>query len=223
MNKTIYCTLDTETVGGSTNPNGTYNFGAVFHDREGNILATTNLLAMEHYDRIRNDDYAKKNFPLYVERLEKGEITAVATEEEAYEIIRNLCKFYNVKYVMAYNTSFDFEKTICCKLVDEFEFIDIYLMALQTITHLKKYASFCRENGFKSSSGKSCATSAESVYAFITNNPNYEEEHTALADALIEKDIFLRCLKMHKRFTKNTHQWNVKGKEANKCFPKWVE
>ena len=223
MNKTIYCTIDTETVGGSSFPNGTYNFGAVFHDREGNILATTNLLAMEHYDRIRNDDYAKKNFSLYAERLEKGEITAVATEEEAYEIIRSLCKFYGVKYVMAYNTSFDFEKTICCKLVDEFEFIDIYLMALQTITHLKKYAKFCRENGFRSGSGKSCATSAESVYAFITNNPNYEEEHTALADALIEKDIFLRCLKMHKKFTKNTHQWNAKGKEANKCFPKWAE
>ena len=64
---------------------------------------------------------------------------------------------------------------------------------------------------------------AESVYAFITNNPNYEEEHTALADALIEKDIFLRCLKMHKKFTKNTHQWNAKGKDGNKCFPKWAE
>ena len=75
------------------------------------------------------------------------------------------------------------------------------------------------ENGLKSSTGKSCATSAESVYAFITNNADYVEEHTALSDAMIEKDIFVRCYKMHKKFTKNMHQWNCKGKNANKCFP----
>ena len=223
MNKTIYCTLDTETVGGATNPTGTYNFGCTIHDREGNILATTSLLAMEHYEEIRNDDYAKKNFHIYAERLAKGEMSAVATEEEALSIIANLCRFYGVKYVMAYNSSFDFTKTICSELLNEFEFIDIYLMALQTITHQKGYATFCRENDFKSSSGKSCATSAESVYAYITNNPDYIEEHTALNDALIEMEIFVKCLKMHKKFSKNIHQWDAKGKEYNKCFPKWAE
>ena len=223
MNKTIYCTLDTETIGGASFPNGTYNFGAIIHDREGNIFASLSLLVMEHFDKIRDDDYAKKNFPLYIERLEQGEITSVATEEEAYSVLYNLCKFYNVKYIMAYNTGFDLVKTICCRLVDEFEFIDLYLMALQTITHQKSYARFCVENGYKSRSGKSCATSAESVYAFISDNPNYKEEHTALSDALIEMEIFIRCLKTHKKFTKNIHQWDAQGKEYNKCFPKWAE
>ena len=94
-------------------------------------------------------------------------------------------------------------------------------MALQTICHQKGYARFCRENGFKSRSGKSCATSAESVYAFITNNPEYKEEHTALSDALIEMEIFVKCYSLHKKFTKNVHQFDAKGKEYNKCFPKW--
>ena len=106
MNKTIYCTLDTETVGGASKPTGTYNFGCVIHDREGNILATCSLLAMEHFDKIRDDDYAKKNFSIYEERIRTGEMSAVATEEEALCIIRNLCRFYNVKYVMAYNSGF---------------------------------------------------------------------------------------------------------------------
>ena len=153
MNKTIYCTLDTETVGGIDHPKGFYNIGCAIHDKDGNILATTSLLVMEFFDEIRNDDYAKKNFPIYAERLAKGEMTAVATEAEALSIVRNLCKFYGVKYVMAYNSAFDFTKTICGNLLDEFEFIDIYLMALQTITHQKGYAKFCREHGFKSSSG----------------------------------------------------------------------
>lgn len=223
MNKNIYCTLDTETVGGAAHPTGTYNFGGTIHDKQGNIFATFSILVMEHFEEIRNDDYAKRNFPVYVERLNRGEMTAVATEEEALSIIRNLCHFYGVKYVMAYNSGFDFCKTICRELLTEFEFIDLYLMALQTITHQKKYAKFCRENGFKSGSGKSCATSAESVFAYITNNPDHIEEHTAFSDALEEMQIFLACDRLHKRYTKNAHQYDCKGKEFNKCFPKWVE
>ena len=47
MNKTIYCTLDTETVGGIDHPKGFYNIGCAIHDKDGNILATTSLLVME--------------------------------------------------------------------------------------------------------------------------------------------------------------------------------
>ena len=223
MNKIIYCTLDTETVGGASNPTGMYNLGCVIHDREGNIFATTSLLVMEHYDEIRYDDYAKKNFPIYAERLARGEMSAVATEMEALSVVRNLCKFYGVRYVMAYNSAFDLTKTVCKELANEFEFIDIYLMALQTITHKKSFAKFCHENGFCSSSKKSCSTTAQTVYGYITDNADYIEEHTALSDALIEMEIFLACLKMHKKFHKNIHQWDAKGREYNKCFPKWVD
>nr|DAE79749.1 MAG TPA: DNA polymerase III subunit alpha editing Proofreading Exonuclease Polymerase.7A [Caudoviricetes sp.] len=217
MRKTIYCTLDTETVGGASNPTGMYNLGCVIHDKDGNIFATTSMLVMEHYDKIRNDDYAKKNFPIYEERLCKGEMTAIASEAQAVEVVRSLCKMYNVKYVMAYNSSFDFTKTVCRELLVDFEFIDIYLMALQTITHLKKYAKFCRENELYSRSGKTCSTSAESVYAFITDNADYAEEHTALSDAMIEMEIFKRCYAMHKKYTKNCHQYECK---KGKCFPR---
>lgn len=217
MRKTIYCTLDTETVGGASNPTGMYNLGCVIHDKDGNIFATTSMLVMEHYDKIRNDDYAKKNFPIYEERLCRGEMTAIASETQAVEVVRSLCKMYNVKYVMAYNSSFDFTKTVCRELLVDFEFIDIYLMALQTITHLKKYAKFCRENELYSRSGKTCSTSAESVYAFITDNADYSEEHTALSDAMIEMEIFKRCYAMHKKYTKNCHQYECK---KGKCFPR---
>ena len=197
--KNIYCTLDTETVGGASAPTGMYNLGCTIHDRQGKIFATCSLLVMEHYDEIREDDYAKKNFHLYESRLASGEISAVATEEEALSVVRNLCHFYGVKYVMAYNSDFDFCKTIC---------------------HKKSFANFCRENGMKSKSGKTCSTSAETVFAYITNNADYIEEHTALADALIEMEIFLACVKMKKKYIKNVHQWDYKG-EVKKCFPKF--
>lgn len=219
MRKTIYCTLDTETVGGAANPKGIYNLGCVIHDKDGNVFATASMLVMEHYNNIKKDSYAKKNFHIYEERLNNGTMSAVATERDAVEVVRNLCKSYNVKYVQAYNSAFDFKKTICRELLNDFEFIDIYLMALQTITHLKGYRKFCVANGFKSGSGKTCATTAESVYAFITDNAEYTEEHTALSDAMIEKDIFVRCYKMHKKFTKNAHQWDCRSRDFNKCYP----
>lgn len=221
MHKTMYCTLDTETVGGATNPTGMYNLGGIIHDRHGNIYATFSYLIAEKFDEIRNDDYAKKNFPLYLEKIAKGGTTMVDTEETAVRAVADLLHFYGVRYVMAYNSAFDFTKTPCRALLDEFEFIDIYLMAVQTITPLKKYATFCRENNLRARSGKSVATTAEAMYAFITNNPDYQEEHTAFEDSKIEMAIFLRALATHKKFTKNVHQWDAPF--DTKYFPKWAE
>lgn len=223
MKKNMYCTLDCETVGGCYTPKGMYNLGAVIHDKDGNIFATTSLLIMEHYDKIRHDDYAKNNFHLYEERLKSGEMSGVATESEAVSIVRNLCNMYSVRYIMAYNTEFDLTKTVCRELVDndDFEFIDLYLMAMQTVVKQRKYANFCLENGFRSRSGKSVATTAESVYAFFVDDPYFEEEHTALNDALIEMEIFRRCYKMHKKFTKNAHRKDTEYKYNG--FPKWDE
>lgn len=220
MRKNIYCTLDTETFGGAVNPKGIYHLAGIIHDRQGNILAVFNYLISEHYEEINKDEYAKKNFYKYLEMINNGTITMISTEAEAVKAVNELCNFYNVKYMMAYNSSFDFCKTMCKELIIKREFIDIYLMTLQTITHIKKYAKFCRENNLKSSSGKSVATSAESVYAYLTNNPNYSEEHTAMEDSKIEMNIFIACDKYHKKYNKNLHAFD---KEAhNKSFPKWV-
>ena len=219
MAKMKYCTIDTETVGGASCPTGTYNLGAVIHDNKGNIFATLSLLIMEHYDEIEKDGYAKRNFHLYRERMENGEISCVATEQDAEQILRSLCHAYGVKYIMAYNSGFDFCKTFVKNLLDEFKFIDLYLMALETVVQQKGYSKFCHEHGFRSRSGKCVATSAESVYAFITQNPLHIEEHTALSDALEESEIFVRCIKTHRKYTKNTHRFDDKG--SFWLFPKW--
>lgn len=218
--KNIYCTLDTETFGGASNPKGIYHLAGIIHDRQGNILATFNYLIAEHYEEIEKDSYAKKNFHKYVAMIKEGIVTMIATEKEAVNAVDALCNFYNVRYMMAYNTGFDFCKTECRMLIENREFIDIYLMTVQTITHIKKYAKFCRENNFRSASGKSVATSAESVFAYLTGNTEYKEEHTALEDSKIEMQIFLACVATHKKYTKNIHQWDCK---KGKCFPRWAE
>ena len=217
MKKIIYCTLDTETVGGAYAPTGMYNFGCVIHDRLGNILATTSMLIMEHYNKIRNDNYAKKNFPIYEERLCKGEMSAVATESEAVEIVRNLCKMYGVKYVMAYNSGFDFSKTSCRSLLDDFEFIDIQYAFFDTIAQQKKYNRFCCENGYVTAKGNIKMT-AEIAHRFCSKDFDFIEEHTALNDAMIEMQIFLAVLGTHKKYTRNIHKGDYSYKVIKAQF-----
>ena len=217
--KNIYCTLDTETFGGAANPKGVYHLAGIIHDRQGHILATFNYLIAEHYEEIEKDEYAKRNFSKYQEMIADGIVTMISSEAAAVEMVNAICEFYGVRYMMAYNSGFDFVKTVCRSLIENREFIDIYLMSLQTITHLKKYADFCRENGLCSASGKSVATSAESIYAFLTDNVDYKEEHTAFEDSKIEMQIFLACNKLHKKYTKNMHMWDCRH---GKCFPKWA-
>ncbi len=220
MKKNIYCTLDTETFGGASHPKGIYHIAGYIHDRKGRIIAVFNYLISEHYDEINKDDYAKKNFKKYQMMIQNGIVTMIDTEAHAIEMVNALCSLYGVNIMMAYNSAFDFERTACRELIKNREFIDIYLMALQTITHYKSYAKFCNDNELKARSpkSKSVSTSAEAVYAYLTNNASYTEEHTALEDSKIEMEIFLACLRTHKRYDKNCHQADCK---KDKCFPKY--
>lgn len=216
--KNMYCTLDTETFGGASKPKGIYHLGGFVHDRNIQTSGAFNYVIAEHYGQIQKDSYAKKNFQRYERMVEDGVATMVATEKEAVEAVNRLCDFYGVRYMMAFNSGFDFTKTICRELLENREFIDIWLMAMQTLTFRKKYQAFCRENNFLSSSKKSCSTSAETVYAYLTGNVEYIEEHTALEDAKIEMEIFKACIDSHKKFSKNVHCFDFPDRFT--LFPK---
>lgn len=218
--KNIYCTFDTETLGGAVGNTivPIYHLGGIIHDRMGNIIAIFNYLIMEHFENIRDSYYGKNKIPTYLKMIDDGVATAVATEEEAIEAVNSLLNFYNVKFLMAYNSGFDLGKTKCKALIKDRQFIDIWLMTVQTITHRKKYANFCVENGFIARSKRSVSTTAETVYAYLTNNREYKEEHTAFEDSKIEMEIFLACQKMHMKYTKNKHCFEC---TENKVFPPW--
>lgn len=205
--KNIYCTLDTETVGGTCGDNLIYHIAGLIHDRQGNVIAGFNYIIAENYEMFDNAFYAKKNMERYDEMVKTGIATMIPTEEMAIAMIDSLCNYYGVDYMMAYNTGYDFIKTNAKTLVNNREFIDIFLMANETLVQKKKYAKFCEENNFRTNNNNA-KTSAEVVYAFLTENPNYEEEHTALEDAKIEMEIFKACIDTHKKFTKNLHNFD---------------
>lgn len=217
MNKKMYCILDTETVGGATKPTGFYHLGGVICDRNGNIVGCFNYLIAEMLDLIEFDEYAKKNMNLYLQMLQEGTATLIDTQENAVAMVNALCEYYNVGVMMAYNSGFDYCKTMCGQLIAEREFIDLWLMALECICQKVSYRKFCAESGRYNKKGN-CRTNAESVFAYLTNTPDYCEEHTALEDSKIELEIFNACIKSHKKFTPNCHCFDHPNKWD--LFPK---
>lgn len=221
MNKNYYCTLDTETVGGASKPKGIYHLGGVIHARDGTVLGCFNYLIAEWLPLVCNDKYAKKSLPRYEEMKRNGTATLISTEAEAISAVDNLLKLYKVKIILCFNTGFDLCKTACRELIKDREFIDVWHLACETLGQKKSYYDFCIKNNLLSSTKKTISTSAETFYAYLTNNPDYVEEHTALEDSKIELVVFLACIRQKKKITRNLHHYDYEA--WRKLHPKVKE
>ena len=81
------------------------------------------------------------------------------------------------------------------------EFIDLWLMALETICYKKSYQVFCAESGRYNKKGN-CKTNAESVFAYLIGNPDYcyvRSFHTPLQYERVILD------------NRGIHHWNLLG------------
>lgn len=220
--RNLYLMADIETANHAEDALA-YDVGLAIVDRYGNVYARFSLIIVEIFegeaDLMTSAYYAHK-IPEYLEGIARGE-REVVTLYEARELVHNLCKFYNVKAIMAYNAYFDnsgLNRTQRYVTKSKYRWFFpygipvhcVWHMACQTICSQKKYYDFCHENGFVSKSGN-IQTSAEVVYRFLTNNPNFEEEHKGLEDVLIETAIFAECVKKHKKMNRNINRacWRI--------------
>ena len=213
----LYLVCDIETAN-HTEDALAYDIGLAIVDRYGNVYARFSLVIVEIFegeaDLMQSAYYAAK-IPEYYEGIANGE-REVATLYEAHKLVKDLCEFYKVKAIMAYNAYFDISgmnRTQRYITKSKYRWFFpygipvhcIWHMACQTICSQKKYYDFCIENDFVSASGN-ISTSAETVYAFITDNPDFEEEHKGLEDVLIETAIFAECIKKHKAMARNINR-----------------
>jgi hypothetical protein len=67
-------------------------------------------------------------------------------------------------------------------------------MSRQVFKDDEAYDTFCYENEYLTKNGRKRYT-AEILYRFLSGNNDFIEEHTGLADVLIEKEIFCECLR----------------------------
>ena len=131
-----------------------------------------------------------------------------ATIEDFTTKINEVIAKYNVKEIWAYNCLFD--KTAVSKLCDlDVIWLDIWSAIVMTKCLTRKYVKFCKKHGFITEKGN-CKTSAEVVYAYLTNNKNFKEEHTGLSDCHIEYEILLTAKKTKKKIDGTlTQPWKL--------------
>lgn len=215
--KAYYLTIDTETANSMDDPI-VYDIGGCIHDKQGNVYETFSFVIYEVYRGMRDlmeNAYYSYKLPIYEKELKMGSRKMVQYHT-AKKHIAKLCEKYNVKAIIAHNARFDYKATattqryLTCSKYRYFlpygiPIWDTLKMAQDTICKQPTYHKWCENNGYCMKNGKPRAT-AEILYKYISCNDDFIEEHTGLADVLIEKEIFAKCMAQHKKMRKNL--WN---------------
>lgn len=211
--KSYFLTIDTETANGFDDPI-VYDIGGCIHDKEGNVMETFSFVIYETFFGMRElmeTAYYAKKIPQYLEDISNGK-RKVVRYSTAKRYIRQLCEKYNVKAIVAHNMRFDYRATTRTQryltkskyrffLPYGVELWDTLKMAKDTICKQKTYQKWAKANGYVTKNGRVQAT-AEVLYKYISGDNNFQEEHTGLADVLIEKEIFTNCFRQHKAMRK---------------------
>lgn len=208
--------LDTETTNDISQPLP-YDVGYAITDIEtGRTLLTRSFVVAEIFfdKQLMESAYFADKIPQYFEDIRTGkkEVRRICTIRR---IIKQDMKKYNVSKVGAYNMGFDKRATnndtryITGSMVRWFfpygtEFFDIWSAACSSILHTKDFVNFAKEHDYVSEKGN-IRTSAEVCYKYITNNTDFEEDHTGLEDVMIETAIYLAILNSGLDFTEEIH------------------
>lgn len=194
------CTFDTETIG--VNNPFCYNVGLVIGNTEtGEILAKQEWVIEQiwHNTELFSTAYYAEKRPIYINRLRAKKIVM---DKWGYVMqrISRLFKEYDVQACYAYNSPFD-ERVFnfnCdwFKTQNPLENVPVYDIRGYVHAHTawtKEYQEFCNTHNLYTESGN-FSTTAEAVFRYFSNDADFKEEHTALADSIIEWEILKKCV-----------------------------
>lgn len=195
------CIVDTETQGGLDKRN-IYDLGYVFATYDDELkeyvpFRKISRIISQVYDNVElfETAYYGEKRPIYTNKL-KGRKTKKQQRGHAFRSFYNKLDKYDTCYTGAFNMDFDAgafkmvsERYSVINPLEAQNLFCIWELATQTICLTKEYIEFCEKYNFITDSELNYTTNAEVVYAFITNNPDFKEEHTGLEDALIELKI----------------------------------
>jgi len=151
---------------------------------------------------VKEAFYGSK-IPEYITDIKNGSREMVDFMTARRKIL-NIMKQFNCHTVAAYNANFDrnaLNTTIRFLTKSKYryffpygtDFICIWNMACNSICQSGEYRTFAETNRHYSNHGKNYRATAETVYAFLTDNANFTEEHKGLDDVKIECEIFVKC------------------------------
>ena len=131
--------------------------------------------------------YADKR-QLYVSRMKAKKTIMDKFGYICQTMIRDF-KAYEIEIAFAYNSPFDIkvfdyncEWFKCNNPFDNIAIFDIRGYVHKYIAFTKEYQDFCETNEYFTESGN-YSTTAETLFRYIKQDTDFEEEHTALADS----------------------------------------
>lgn len=215
--KKYFMVLDVETANNIEN-SLVYDIGFGIYDKQGNTYCERSYCVKEIFNdkSLMNSAYYKEKLPKYYEELKQGK-REIKTILEIRKIIKQAIEYFNIKEVYAYNANFDITalnisiRYITSSFVRWFfpygiKICCIWNIACQVLGIQKtfQFENVRNENG-------NLKTSAERMFAYISQNEEFEEEHIGISDVRIEKEILIRCLKSHKKIDKNINRacWRI--------------
>lgn len=217
--RTYRIMLDVETTMCPTNQQIIFDLGFAVFNSKGEIMEQYSLVIEEVFcdmDLMQKAYYFKK-YPLYLKGL--GTKFHMVKWGEAKALLQMVIEKYSVKEVLAYNLAFDnrainetekFINGVEYTGFDNVKLYDLMGMAIDTLGQHKSYEKFCLKHNLQTDKGN-LKSSAESIYAYMTNNPTFEEEHTGLEDVKIEIAIWHRVYRQKKKMHRNlvgASKWN---------------
>ncbi len=192
--------FDTETIN-SEKP-FCYNIGFIIYDTERKqALCKREYMVNEvwHNNMLFATAYYSNKKPIYQERILNNQIEEIDFSECCHRM-KWLFNHFKVSYAYAYNSAFDERvfKFNCeyfntSNPFDNIPIIDIIPYVHKTIAFTPHYQNFCEQFELFTESGNYSAN-AESVTKFLMYNNDFVEEHTALADSVIELKILVECI-----------------------------
>ena len=199
-----FIVLDTETTNDIETPI-CYDVGFAVVDKEGNVYEKFSFVVADVFldKELMKSAYFAEKIPQYWEEIKKGE-RVLRQYKTIKKILADTCKKWEVKAIVAHNMRFDYLSTnttqrylTCSKYRFFFpygiEIWDTLKMARECFND-EEYDTFCYENDYITKNGRKRYT-AEILYRFLTNNNNFIESHTGLEDVMIEKEIFVYCMR----------------------------
>lgn len=191
--------VDTETTGTFTAPI-VYDFGGEFLTGEKEINDVIYEVFYMMPELMEQAHFSDK-IPAYKDDVWESKRLV----EEFFilrEKIREMCYNGQIKRIFAHNAAFDVRAlNNTCRVLSQgkikyffpysVEICDTLKMARAIFGKDENYIKYCKENNYMTNHAKPRPRlTAEIIYRYITNNENFEEEHTGLADVRIEKQIY---------------------------------
>lgn len=207
--------IDTETIGSLYVAESVLPFEIgmkVFNLDNMKVVKEKSYLVRKFFNNkyIMLSTFSATKYPSYFEKLENDKRYKTMSVKDISQDLEKIINRYSIKIMVAHNGKFD--QTAIARICEEFgtnnpmkklDLLDTMEMS-KVITFSKEYANYCIENkdrlnsinesAFITNSGR-VRTTAQAIYSYLTNNPEFEEAHTGLEDIDIEIEIFKESLK----------------------------